>query len=76
MNKNILTSDGYHKRLKNGVFVWKMFCWFLPQRLNFTIVVFCVSDVTLDIDTLTNEQKSMLNQCAQTYGMKNEDFVW
>uniref|UniRef100_A0A8W8HXI0 Suppressor of white apricot N-terminal domain-containing protein n=1 Tax=Magallana gigas TaxID=29159 RepID=A0A8W8HXI0_MAGGI len=32
-------------------------------------------DVTLDIDTLTNEQKVLLNQCAQTYGMKDEDFV-
>lgn len=32
-------------------------------------------DVTLDIDTLTTEQKGLLNQCAQTYGMKDEDFV-
>lgn len=38
--------------------------------------IFHVPDVTLDIDTLTTEQKGLLNQCAQTYGMKDEDFVW
>lgn len=47
------------------------------QKLfNFICLFFHVPDVTLDIDTLTNEQKVLLNQCAQTYGMKDEDFVW
>ncbi|XP_063426458.1 CLK4-associating serine/arginine rich protein-like isoform X1 [Mytilus trossulus] len=32
-------------------------------------------DITLDVDTLNNEQKRLLNECAQQYGMKDEDFV-
>lgn len=48
----------------------------VAKTLNFICLFFHVPDVTLDIDTLTNEQKVLLNQCAQTYGMKDEDFVW
>ncbi|CAC5380134.1 SFRS16 [Mytilus coruscus] len=32
-------------------------------------------DITLDVDTLNNEQKRLLNECAQQYGMKDDDFV-
>lgn len=48
----------------------------VAKTFNFICLFFHVPDVTLDIDTLTNEQKVLLNQCAQTYGMKDEDFVW
>lgn len=53
-----------------------LFVFETSKLFNFICLFFHVPDVTLDIDTLTNEQKVLLNQCAQTYGMKDEDFVW
>lgn len=32
-------------------------------------------DVTLDVDALTPDQLKMLNQCAQQYGMRDDDYV-
>lgn len=32
-------------------------------------------DITLDVDTLNNEQKRLLNECAEQYSMKQDDFV-
>lgn len=60
-------------RKKDFVCIWDIEC---GKNFQFYLLVFYVPDVTLDIDTLTNEQKVLLNQCAQTYGMKDEDFVW
>lgn len=36
---------------------------------------FIFTDITLDVDTLNNEQKRLLNECAEQYGMKQDDFV-
>ena len=33
------------------------------------------TDITLDVDTLNNEQKRLLNECAEQYSMKQDDFV-
>ena len=33
------------------------------------------TDIALDVDTLNNEQKRLLNECAEQYGMKQDDFV-
>jgi hypothetical protein len=32
------------------------------------------TDIALDVDTLNNEQKRLLNECAEQYGMKQDDF--
>ena len=34
-----------------------------------------ITDVTLDVNTLNDEQKKLLNLCAQQFGMKEEDYI-
>ena len=34
-----------------------------------------VSDITLDVDTLTKEQMLQLNQCGVQFGMGKDDYV-
>ena len=39
------------------------------------MVLYMLSDITLDVDTLTVDQMVQLNQCGVQFGMGEDDYV-